>query len=173
MKNHSEYDERVFRTQPRVSTAMARHTPQLNGFARDASPNPDRKHSAQQRFRPLVGPPSEAGGSAHTGLQNSARNFDLKQVSKDNVKAKVGYEWKKIYKHLTRADEHNTGAVTKQQFVDACHTAGVSLTKDECNRVATWYRTDGANTIDFVRMSKEMGLHLSSLDYYRDQQKRL
>ena len=78
MKNHSEYDERVFRIQPRVSTALARHTHQLQAFTRDLSPNLDRKHSAQQKFRPLVGAASEAGYSGHAGTQNSARNFDLK-----------------------------------------------------------------------------------------------
>ena len=68
---------------------------------------------------------------------------------------------------MTRVDTENTGAVTKKQFSDACVISGVNLTKDECNRVANWYN-NGENNIDFVRMSKEMGLHLSSLDYYHD-----
>ena len=55
----------------------------------------------------------------------------MKQVSKDNIKAKVAYEWKKIYKNLAKEDEINSGCVSRAQFADACQKAGVNLTKEE------------------------------------------
>ncbi len=39
-----------------------------------------------------------------TGLQNSARPDDHSQLRKENIKAKVAYEWKHIYKNLTKED---------------------------------------------------------------------
>ena len=68
---------------------------------------------------------------------------------------------------MTRADELNTGTVSRKEFSDACQSVGVNLTKEEFSRIGTLYN-NGENAIDFVRMSKEMGLHLSSLDYYHD-----
>ena len=91
----------------------------------------------------------------------------MKQVNKDNIKGKVGYEWKKIYKTLAKQDKKNMGFCSKSQFSDACQNAGVNLSNQECTRVASWW-DNGENEIDFVRMSKEMGLHQSSLNYYHD-----
>ena len=60
MRHNQDYDERIFKIVPRVSTAMARNDKfHLNGgLTRDISPELDRKLSAEQKFRPLVGPPS-------------------------------------------------------------------------------------------------------------------
>ena len=55
----------------------------------------------------------------------------MKQVGKDNIKAKVAYEWKKIYKNLARAEAANNGCVSQAQFSEACLKSGVNLTKDE------------------------------------------
>ena len=80
----------------------------------------------------------------------------------------MAYEWKKIYRNLARADENNSGTVNRDQFAAACQLAGVNLTKEEAKRVGLLF-SDGKEKIDFVRMSKELGLHLSSLDFFHDQ----
>ena len=46
-----------------------------------------------------------------TGLQNSARAGDISSLRKDHIKAKVAYEWKSIFKALTRADPQQSGQV--------------------------------------------------------------
>ena len=92
----------------------------------------------------------------------------MKQVSKDNIKAKVAYEWKKIYKNLAKDDEINSGCVSRAQFADACQKAGVNLTKEEQKKIGFLF-SDGHENIDFIRMSKDLGLHLSSLDFFHDQ----
>lgn len=39
-----------------------------------------------------------------TGLMNSNLPDDMNKLKKDSIKAKVGYEWKTIYKYLSRVD---------------------------------------------------------------------
>ena len=56
--------------------------------------------------------------ASSTGLQNSTTsNLDyVNQKNRDNIKAKVAYEWKSIFKNLVKVDTENTGSVTKEQF---------------------------------------------------------
>lgn len=54
------------------------------------------------------------------------------QVIKNALKAKLGYDWKAIFKFLTRADEAKDGIVSREQFENACTQASVtSLTREE------------------------------------------
>lgn len=48
----------------------------------------------------------ESSVTSTTGLQNSARVEDISMLRKENIKAKVAYEWKQIYKHLTQFDQN-------------------------------------------------------------------
>jgi len=53
-------------------------------------------------------------------------------VIKNALKAKLGYDWKAIFKFLTREDEEKAGMVTSEQFERACENAGVtSLTSEQ------------------------------------------
>ena len=51
-----------------------------------------------------------------TGLQNSSRADDTSLLRKENIKAKVAYEWKTIFKNLSRMDPAKSGIVTKPVF---------------------------------------------------------
>ena len=105
-------------------------------------------------------------GASTTGLMNSTRAADQSQLRKDNIKARVGYEWKNIYKNLTRADVPQIGAVSRAHFQQACSSAGVSLSKDQVKRIGMLFSHDGDSaSIDYVRMSKELNLHYSSLNF--------
>ena len=139
-------------------------------FSKDSSPTKDRGASAFERsnsngpmFRTLIGPPSTSAYS-NTGLMNSTRNDNISVIHKDQVKAKVGYEWKRIFKGLLKADKNSSGAVSKEQFQTACELAGVNLTNDEIRKVGNLFKHESGD-IDFLKMSKEMNLHVSSLDY--------
>jgi hypothetical protein len=70
-------------------------------------------------YNTLTGPPSTSAYS-NTGLQNSTKHSDMTTLKKDKVKAKVGYEWKKIFKELLRLDNKSTGSVSRDQFLAAC-----------------------------------------------------
>lgn len=85
--------------------------------------------------------------------------------SKGIILARVGYEWKAIYRRLTRIDKGNTGLVTMKQLDDAMVAAGVNLTKDDTNKVIALFaqeRGDPENPkqaiINYHKMSVDMGL---------------
>lgn len=72
--------------------------------------------------------------SQHSGNNNSMSHVRSVR-SKGIILARVGYEWKAIYKRLTRIDKGNTGLVTMKQLDEAMIAAGVNLTKDDTNKV--------------------------------------
>ena len=43
-------------------------------------------------------------------------NNDANRVKKENIKARVAYEWKQIYRNLNKFDTDQTGLASKAQF---------------------------------------------------------
>lgn len=86
---------------------------------------------------------------------------------RDRMKGKIGYEWKAIFKALACAESNHNGCVTKADFEDCCQKVGIrTITREDLNRLAARYGTEGNNEmlIDFVTMSKDMGLHMPSFN---------
>lgn len=76
---------------------------------------------------------------------------------KENIKSKVGYEWKSIYKALSRLDQSRSGSVSKNAFQQACQQAGVNLSRDEIKRISQLFPASQLNNgIDFLRMSTDL-----------------
>ena len=105
------------------------------------------------------------------------------KVKKEKIKARVAYEWKQIYKNLTKLDPSQRGTVTRGQFQLACKKAGVSIANDDMRQVSVLFAaaTDGVSNvassinssnimIDYVRMSKELNLHYGSLKHLTQKQ---
>jgi hypothetical protein len=101
--------------------------------------------------------------SQHSGNNNMSHVRSVR--SKGIILARVGYEWKAIYKRLTRIDKGNTGLVTMKQLDEAMIAANVNLTKDDINKVIALFANESADPgspkqvlIDYHKMSVEMGL---------------
>ena len=68
-------------------------------------------------------------------------------------------------------DTGQAGYVTRKQFQNACSQAGVSLSNDEVRRASLLFGSrsqhseTAAETVDYNRMSRELKLHYSSLNY--------
>jgi len=46
-------------------------------------------------------------------MHPTSKNDESSKLKKENIKAKVGHEWKQIFKNLTKFDTHQNGTVTK------------------------------------------------------------
>lgn len=93
---------------------------------------------------------------------------DINKLRKDSIKAKVGYEWKAIYKYLSRMDIDQLGTVNKQEFKEACSQSGVGLSNDEVKRISLLFAPASqanSDSIDYIRMSRELNLHYDSLNF--------
>jgi len=90
---------------------------------------------------------------------------------RDKVRAKVGYEWKAIYKSLNKLDPEQTNFVTAQQFEQTCESVGVrNIHKDDINGLLKRYGEDGK--INYNVMSKDFGLHTPKFDLFYKHTKR-
>lgn len=86
---------------------------------------------------------------------------------RDRMRAKIGYEWKAIFKALAVRDGNNLGTISKKDFEDCCQKVGIrTITREDLNRLAARYGVEGNNEmlIDYVTMSKDMGLHMPSFN---------
>lgn len=46
-------------------------------------------------------------------VPTSTKADEANRLRRENIKAKVGYEWKQIFKYLNKFDVNQTGTVTK------------------------------------------------------------
>lgn len=73
----------------------------------------------------------------------------------------MAYEWKRLYKFLLRLN--NEGICTRAQFEACCQKVNVTnISRDELAHVSNLYPAKD-NGIDFIAMSKDLGLHGESL----------
>ena len=117
--------------------------------------------SAFQTAEPVAeSSPAKSSKSLSVGRPQTtiARN----QRVKETLRNKLAYEWKHIYKYLARMDIAEDGKVSKANFQQCCEQAGVvNFTTEDLNNT---YKVFGAgdDLIDYVQVSKELGLHKES-----------
>lgn len=130
--------------------------------------------TSRHNFRAMA---NNTGTLSDNASQNSGNNnisYTRSNRSKGIILARVGYEWKAIYKRLTRIDRNNSGLVTMKQMDEAMTGAGVNLTKDDVNKVISLFAHEkfelGSDTrnvlINYLKMSVEMGLQQPSMTQY-------
>jgi len=63
-------------------------------------------------------------------VSNQSNGFEFgTSQTKEKLKAKLGYEWRTIYRSLARSDTENQGVVLISAFEKACEKACVTLAK--------------------------------------------
>jgi Ca2+-binding EF-hand superfamily protein len=55
------------------------------------------------------------------------------------MKAKLKYEWKNIFRHLSLLDKANSGRVPTHDFESTICKFGAYITKDDMNRLSRMY----------------------------------
>jgi hypothetical protein len=76
--------------------------------------------------------------------------------------SKIGYEWKNIYRIISKMDRKNIGIVTIKQFEQACAKANVKITKDDSQKISSIFgepQSGDLVSINYTKMSHETGLH--------------
>lgn len=153
--------------QSRLATAHARKT----GFSRKNNPSHDAhsyamKSETRSGLSRVFNNNDNPSITSSTGLQNSARVNDISKLRKDHIKAKVAYEWKQIFKNLTRYDPSQSGKVSANQFLSACTTAGAKLSNIDMRTISKMFApAEDSSMVDYIGMSKELQLHYSSLNF--------
>lgn len=88
--------------------------------------------------------------------------------AKQELKAKLKYEWKNIYRHLSNTEKGPRGLVTLQEFTSALTKFGAYLSHHDLNRIARLYSADAkSGLINFNQLSLDLGLHLNSFQFLR------
>mmetsp|Transcript_10657 Transcript_10657/g.10766 ORF Transcript_10657/g.10766 Transcript_10657/m.10766 type:complete len:190 (-) Transcript_10657:91-660(-) len=89
----------------------------------------------------------------------------------EDLKNKLAYEWKNIFRGLTQADFERKGTVTIQTFNKIIHQHKVYLSREELRKVESIYGTGEVSGMgqdfDYVRLSQELGLHKQSFDFIK------
>ena len=96
-------------------------------------------------------------------------------MAKEKLVGKIGYESKNIYRQITSVDSKNTGKVSLKQFEVICTSLNIPMTKDDSQKLAMLFSDEkiviagayavqqGHTLINYIRMSREMGLHVPSI----------
>mmetsp|Transcript_23665 Transcript_23665/g.23377 ORF Transcript_23665/g.23377 Transcript_23665/m.23377 type:complete len:146 (+) Transcript_23665:866-1303(+) len=124
-------------------------------------------------------------GKIPTSMQRLNTSSDTKmprlKASRDiaEVKNKLAYEWKNIYRALL-AQSSGLGGMLKGTeernkvslgvFAKVAHTNRVFLSKEELKKLQILYgegNNETSGMIDFVRMGSDLGLHKNSLEFIR------
>jgi Ca2+-binding EF-hand superfamily protein len=88
--------------------------------------------------------------------------------AKQELKAKLKYEWKGIYRHLSNLEKGGRGLVTLQEFTQALTKFGAYLSRDDLNRISRLYSADAkSGLINFNQLSLDLGLHLHSFQFLK------
>ncbi|CDW71853.1 ef-hand calcium-binding domain-containing protein 6-like [Stylonychia lemnae] len=103
----------------------------------------------------------------HQNLNKSLIN-DPTQITSSltknaQVRTKLAYEWKNIYRGLSLQDQQNSGKINKRLFEKTVHQNGVYLSKEELINIYSRFSIS-ENDIDYAQMSKDMGLQSNSLN---------
>jgi len=100
-------------------TRMQEETPARIATAAGPRPNfmkTDTQGNQVQKFTDRALTTFSGSHFSVTGLQNLTRADDLQTLKKENIKAKVAYEWKRIYRQLVKMDSDQKGVVDRSQF---------------------------------------------------------
>jgi hypothetical protein len=89
----------------------------------------------------------------------------------EDVKTKLGYEWKNVYRALASADIYRKGSVPLGTFNKIISQHRVYLQKEEIKKLEQLYCVNGENPliteIDYIKLSQELGLHKQSMDFIK------
>ncbi len=91
------------------------------------------------------------------------------------MKNKLAYEWKNVYRSLVQADTERKGSVAIGTFNKVIHQHKVYLSREELRKIEQLYSNNISNPliseIDYVKISQELGLHKTSLDFIKPKTK--
>jgi hypothetical protein len=101
----------------------------------------------------------------------STRSREQRQISKDHLRAKLGYQWKAIFKNLVKQDTKGTGFVDRFNFEKSCDLYGARLAKDDMNKLVAYYANID-KMIDYNLLSRDLGLNRPELDIFANTNRR-
>ncbi|CDW71436.1 UNKNOWN [Stylonychia lemnae] len=87
------------------------------------------------------------------------------------VRQKLQYEWKNLYRSLNGKDLNENGTVSKKQFEDALKTTGVFLTNEDMKYLSENF--GDSNSIKYDQISQNLGLHQNSFNLMRETHSRI
>lgn len=85
------------------------------------------------------------------------------------IRSKLQYEWKNVYRYLNNADTSQTGTVTRKQFEGALSKTGVFLSNEDVKYLQDNYGDESNHkNIKYDVMSQSLGLHSNSFNIMRE-----
>ena len=136
----------------------------------------DELNQSRQQFQRSVSGLSKAKSVA--SLRLNKMDTMRAQAFNSDLTLKLSYEWKNIYRSILQGDILQKGQTSVSKFTQILHRHNVALTKEEIRRLAKLSRgqpgqnlnhsgefslEDSETTIDYVQLSKNLGLHKNSL----------
>ncbi|CDW82631.1 px domain containing protein [Stylonychia lemnae] len=107
------------------------------------------------------------GPLSQISIATSAKSLKFNE----DVKVKLAYEWKNVYRSLAQADSLRKGTVPIGTFNKIIHQHKVYLSREELRKIESLYGASNSNPllqeIDYVKISQELGLHRQSLDFIK------
>jgi hypothetical protein len=101
--------------------------------------------------------------SSYTGI-----NHDKDNKAIDNLKSKLSYEWRNIYRLLSINDREGKGLVSRQDFEQCSHQCGAVISKEDTKKIMTLCGVN-ENHLNFQKLSKDLGMHHNSLNFLKTQ----
>lgn len=75
----------------------------------------------------------------------------------EDIKTKLAYEWKNVFRALTQTDSERKGIININTFNKIIHQFKVYLSREELRKIEMVYGTDKSNVlgsdIDYIKMS--------------------
>jgi len=84
----------------------------------------------------------------------------------DQLRNKLSYEWKNIYRLLNSKDIEEQGQAPLKAFESALKSTGVFLTSEDMKKIQEKYG-DNRSNINYDQLSKDLGLHQPSFSYMK------
>lgn len=109
-------------------------------------------------------------GLKSTALLSEFSKSGSKTKFSEDLKNKLAYEWKNIYRGLSQLDQQRKGTININTFNKVVHQFKVYLSREELRKIEIGYGGQHSTLgieIDYIKLSQELGLHKSSLDYIR------
>eukprot|EP00347_Sterkiella_histriomuscorum_P012608 403367915 len=88
------------------------------------------------------------------------------------IRQKLEYEWKNIYRCLNNSDQKQNRTITRKQFEDALSKTGVFLSNEDVKWLQDNYG-DSHKNIQYDVMSQSLGLHQNSFNLMRETQSKI
>lgn len=105
---------------------------------------------------------------------NDSTMGSIDQIGKTKqvLKQKLSYEWKNIFRLLRVQDKEGVGIVSRPQFDASLNQVGCFLSSEELRKVSKLYG-NAQNQINYEQMSKDLGLHNQSFNFFQNTQSRI